>query len=1574
MSDIGVDAAGVKLKRIGLRVTASAGKSASSSGAPGQSLDFHIGADMHGTDRDILFGYQVFLGRDPENSFVIAEAKAGPLAGFLRGLLGSGEFQNAVGQPLLRGATMPHERSASGPSTEQVDWLLERLVLPRDIVANLRAAHDWRLFWTVLAETGLFSLTARPKPQAPQAPGNIVATTPEGGFVLITIDQPQPGVKLHPGGTISGSGWVIAPSDIIDVTIHLDDQLLTHARYGLPRPDVARNFPHYRHVDHCGFAFSAAIPPDAKILRGSELVVGIRTEADHTGRRGLRVEPPATTASTAETWLIRLFVEDVRVDPEGALRLRGWAISRAKLATIAVYLGDTRLGTAEYGLSRPDIAASHADYPNAADSGFAFAASLAGHTPGPAAIRVEATDLAGNRRQAIVPVTIPAASKSGAGQGTMAGATKLVCDAARLSPTGKLGVGGWVLADSPVTRLVVSAHGKSLGEAQLGQKRPDLARRFPDQADSGSAGFRFTGQITAGSLTVGDSVTLTAQLRDGGSQSIEARLEAGELAAKAGPAPEVVRLELDRPAIKSGRATAPVRGALTIAGWTTAPDGIERVTVACDDAPLGEAYFGMRREDIARAYPYHEGALRAGFAMVLPPGAVPEGTRRFTVTAHGKDGAGTATASFEVEIEAPESILPGSQPRGFVPRAEAAFTRAILTARGVTPRFAVLVRSAGAKAVALSATLESLAAQAYQDFEVTVSVSAAKAVAQVAGLAQAAGLAGRVTAVPAGAVPKRAAPADLTMVLEAGDTLSADALLELAAAHAINRDAGFIYADEYRLDPVQGRPAPLFKPEFSAELLLATNYIGRPWCVPAATIARAGLTDAALLSGSFYGLVLRLTEAAGSVHHIPRVLAAAGGAEAAAAERDALAAAAARRGITATVEPGRAPGIWRLRRAIETPGLVSVIIPTAGRGSLIRQAIQTLRESAGRAIEIVVLDNIPASNKAMKTWVRRNADQVLEMRGSFNWSRFNNEGAAAAKGDYLLFLNDDIEARQPGWLDALLEYAQLDGVAVTGARLLYPDGKVQHAGQYLADGHARHAFRFADGTDPGPFGLAMAAREMASVTGACQLVRRDVFDRLGGFDEAHDVVNNDLDFCLRAQRAGLAVIFTPHAELMHHELASRAALEDSYDEARFTGEWRLRMLRGDIWRSPRLLADSDQYAAEPEPVLTVHAGPNGPDAAAVRRILAVKLDHIGDFLTARPALAALRAAFPDAAITLLAPPATAVLARGMAEIDAVIEFSFFHARSADGQVPLGAGELEALAARLLPHRFDLAIDLRMQPETREVLRHTGATFLAGYDHAGRFPWLHIALEWEGDLRLLAKHAHVSERLCQLIGTIAGACRPVAAVRPMAVRPAAAVPALARLGPDFLSKQLVCVHAGVGNPVRQWPASHFAALIDLLADEYDLNAILVGGGEEQAVATDVMSRVTAKDRVVSLVGAVKLADLGNVMAACALFVGNNSGPKHLAASLGVPTVGVHSAVVDAGEWAPVGGNAVALQRKVLCGPCYLEFASDCPRAMACLTGLRPRDVLAACRRALALRPAAAPPQVARRSAKARIKAK
>ena len=148
--------------------------------------------------------------------------------------------------------------------------------------------------------------------------------------------------------------------------------------------------------------------------------------------------------------------------------------------------------------------------------------------------------------------------------------------------------------------------------------------------------------------------------------------------------------------------------------------------------------------------------------------------------------------------------------------------------------------------------------------------------------------------------------------------------------------------------------------------------------------------------------------------------------------------------------------------------MVSIIIPTCAARGYIETCIKSLREqTAYRNFEVICVDNIPTTRSHWKIWLRQNADKVVPMTDTFNWSHFNNRGVEAASGESLLFLNDDIQVAQPDWLDALLEHVQRPEVAVVGPQLLYPDNKVQHAGMFLAtQGIARHAFRFARPTNP----------------------------------------------------------------------------------------------------------------------------------------------------------------------------------------------------------------------------------------------------------------------------------------------------------------------------------------------------------------------------------------------------------------------------------------------------------------------------------------------------------------------------
>ena len=218
-----------------------------------------------------------------------------------------------------------------------------------------------------------------------------------------------------------------------------------------------------------------------------------------------------------------------------------------------------------------------------------------------------------------------------------------------------------------------------------------------------------------------------------------------------------------------------------------------------------------------------------------------------------------------------------------------------------------------------------------------------------------------------------------------------------------------------------------------------------------------------------------------------------------------------------------------------------------------------------------------------------------------------------------------------------------------------------------------------------------------------------------------------------------------------------------------------------------------------------------------------------------------------------------------------------------------------MQAQLAPCGFDIAIDLRKHLDTRPVLKYTGATFLAGYDHENQFPWLDFSLEWEGDPLYQNKRQHISVDLLTLVDAVANGCEEERQVLdPPASDASHPLPAkVAKVAKQLFARPVVCVHPSAGSELRQWPTEYFSQLIDLLVGRLDVHVAIIGGPDEAALCKTVLGAVKRKEAVWSLVGAFKLDELPRVLNACALFVGNNSGPKHIAAGLGVPTVAVHS---------------------------------------------------------------------------------
>jgi GT2 family glycosyltransferase len=352
-------------------------------------------------------------------------------------------------------------------------------------------------------------------------------------------------------------------------------------------------------------------------------------------------------------------------------------------------------------------------------------------------------------------------------------------------------------------------------------------------------------------------------------------------------------------------------------------------------------------------------------------------------------------------------------------------------------------------------------------------------------------------------------------------------------------------------------------------------------------VERAGGLRPELGAGQPYDLMLRASEQTQQIHHVAKVLCHLGPREAtrdrivwrhAAArdERRALDEALARRQRPGCVEPlftTRGPRCYTTRFRLTQRPLVSIIIPTRDQAALLRTTIDSiLTRTDYDAYEIVVIDNNSVEPDAVAYLASlRPPCQVHRWTAPFNYSAINNFGVRQGRGEQLLFLNNDVEVLRADWLTAMLEYAQFDAVGSVGAKLLYTDGTIQHAGVVLnVGGVAQHAFRCTAKEVPGVPRLAELPRNCSAVTGACMMVPRRVFDKVGGFDEALRVVLNDIDLCLRIREHGYEVVYTPHALLYHHEGASRGRVHPPEDEERFVARWSAQLGRVDPYYNPNL--------------------------------------------------------------------------------------------------------------------------------------------------------------------------------------------------------------------------------------------------------------------------------------------------------------------------------------------------------------------------------------------------------------------
>lgn len=369
-----------------------------------------------------------------------------------------------------------------------------------------------------------------------------------------------------------------------------------------------------------------------------------------------------------------------------------------------------------------------------------------------------------------------------------------------------------------------------------------------------------------------------------------------------------------------------------------------------------------------------------------------------------------------------------------------------------------------------------------------------------------------------------------------------------------------IFADDDLLDDAGRRKSPYFKPDWNPELFANCDYITGSCAV---RVSRETLEDVGFAQGWAGALVARALADGGGAAHLRRMLHH-------------------RRARPETPIPPTPVKI-----APELPS-VTVIIPTRNRVDLLAKCIKGLESTQYPALEVIVVDNDSddAATLEFLAALPGKGMQVIRYSGPFNYSAINNRAVAEARGEVLCLLNNDIEILAPDWLAIMASQVLRKEVGAVGAQLLYPDGRIQHAGVAIGIGNAAgHAHRFILPDEEGYFRRHALPQFVSAVTGACLVVRRDRFLAVGGLDEENfPVAFNDVDLCLRLNRQGWQSLYEPRATLVHHESVSRGFDKDPVGAARFAGElaalqrlWKTDEII-DPFHHPELSRECEQFA------------------------------------------------------------------------------------------------------------------------------------------------------------------------------------------------------------------------------------------------------------------------------------------------------------------------------------------------------------------------------------------------------------
>lgn len=445
------------------------------------------------------------------------------------------------------------------------------------------------------------------------------------------------------------------------------------------------------------------------------------------------------------------------------------------------------------------------------------------------------------------------------------------------------------------------------------------------------------------------------------------------------------------------------------------------------------------------------------------------------------------------------------------------------------------------------------------------------------------------------------ASGDYIGLLDHDDLLTPDALYEVVRVLNEEERPQVIYSDEDKVTTdLSEHFQPFMKPDFNLDLLRANNYICHFFVAEKELAEQVGGFHGEYNGAQDYDLILRCTERAEKIAHIPRILYHWRVHKASTADNPAskmYAFDAGKRAIEehlkrcgekGIVSHTKDLGFYRVQYQVQEKPLVSIIIPNKDHADMLDRCLKSIEKSSYQNYEIIIVENNSEKEETFDYYKQLKSERikVVYWEGTFNYSAINNFGVRAAKGDFLILLNNDVEIITENWIEEMLSNCQRKDVGIVGAKLYYPDDTVQHAGIIIGiGGVAGNIFTGLPRRFTGYFHKASIQQDLSAVTAACMMVKRSVYEEAGGLEEKLQVAFNDVDFCLRVRKAGYLVVFDPYVELYHYESKTRGSENTKEKVRRFQSEieymrshWLELLKKGDPMYNPNLTLTKWDYS------------------------------------------------------------------------------------------------------------------------------------------------------------------------------------------------------------------------------------------------------------------------------------------------------------------------------------------------------------------------------------------------------------